>query len=109
VHLSQVLINVLMNGMDAVANQPPARRQVRLSARADGNGIVELAVADSGTGIEPHVMARIFEPFFTTKAAGMGLGLSVSRSIIQAHGGKLRVDNSPDGGAIFRVQLPVSV
>lgn len=106
VHLSQVLINVLMNGMDAVEGQPPARRQVRLHACSDGEGNIELSVSDLGTGIEPAVMARIFEPFFTTKTSGMGMGLSVSRAIVQAHGGRLSVENVPEGGAMFRVRLP---
>jgi two-component system, LuxR family, sensor kinase FixL len=109
VHLSQVLINVLMNGMDAVADLPPERRHVRLNARSDGNGNIELTVQDSGSGVAPGVMSRIFEPFFTTKATGMGMGLSVSRTIVQAHGGRLSVENSPGGGAIFRVLLPILV
>jgi C4-dicarboxylate-specific signal transduction histidine kinase len=108
VHLSQVLINVLMNGMDAVAGQPPARRQVRLNAKPDGNGNIELTVRDSGKGIEPAVMARIFEPFFTTKSAGMGMGLSVSRTIVEAHGGRLWAENGEEGGAMFRVLLPIN-
>jgi two-component system sensor kinase FixL len=106
VHLSQVLINVLMNGMDAVEGQPPARRNVRLYARSDGEGNIDISVSDLGAGIEPAVMARIFEPFFTTKVSGMGMGLSVSRAIVQAHGGKLSVENGPEGGAMFRVSLP---
>jgi two-component system sensor kinase FixL len=107
VHLSQVLINVLINGMDAVASQPPDLRRVRMRARSDGNGSIELTVQDSGSGIEPSVMAKIFDPFFTTKPSGMGMGLAVSLTIITAHGGKLWAENSPEGGAIFRVQLPV--
>jgi two-component system sensor kinase FixL len=107
-HLSQVLINVLMNGMDAVAGQPPARRQVRLNAKPDGNGNVELTVCDSGKGIEPAVMAKIFEPFFTTKSVGMGMGLSVSRTIVEAHGGRLWAENGEEGGAMFRVLLPIN-
>jgi two-component system, LuxR family, sensor kinase FixL len=106
VHLSQVLINVLMNGMDAVAGQAPARRQVRLQASSDGNGNIELTVRDSGSGIEPAAQARIFEPFFTTKASGMGMGLSVSRTIVEAHGGRLWAENGEEGGAMFRILLP---
>ena len=106
VHLSQVLINVLMNGMDAVESQPHSRRQVRLHAHLDGSGHLEVTVRDFGTGIAPDVMARIFEPFFTTKPSGMGMGLSVSRAIVQAHGGKIWVENVPEGGAMFRMQLP---
>jgi PAS domain S-box-containing protein len=108
VHLSQVLINVLINGMDAVGSQPPALRRVRMHAGSDSNGNIELTVRDWGVGIEPSIMARIFEPFFTTKPSGMGMGLSVSLAIIRAHGGKLWADSSPEGGTIFRVQLPTS-
>src|SRR5688572_4163848 len=106
VHLSQVLINMIMNGMDAVAEMPSSMRQVSVQARARGGGQVELAVIDSGTGVPDPIMPRIFEPFFTTKAAGMGMGLSVSRTIVDAHGGKLWAENRAEGGAAFRVTLP---
>jgi signal transduction histidine kinase len=92
--------------MDAVAGQAPARRQVRLQASSDGNGNIELTVRDSGSGIEPAALARIFEPFFTTKASGMGMGLSVSRTIVEAHGGRLWAENGEEGGAMFRILLP---
>jgi len=108
VHLSQVLINVLMNAMDAVASQPSGRRHVSLHAASDGNGNIDLTVLDSGTGIDPVVMTRIFDPFFTTKSTGMGMGLSVSRTIVQAHGGKLWAENRPEGGAVFRIRVPAT-
>jgi len=106
VHLSQVLINVLMNAMDAVATQPADRRHVSLRATSDGNGSIDLTVRDSGPGIDASVKARIFEPFFTTKPSGMGMGLSVSLTIVHAHGGELWAENASEGGAIFRVRLP---
>jgi two-component system sensor kinase FixL len=106
VHLSQVLINMVMNGMDAVADLPSSMRQVTVHARANGSGHVEIAVIDSGTGVPELILSRIFEPFFTTKAAGMGMGLSVSRTIVDAHGGKLWAENRAEGGATFRVTLP---
>ena len=106
VHLSQVLINMIMNGMDAVAELPPAMRHVRVQARALETGEVEVAVSDSGTGVPDAIMSRIFEPFFTTKTAGMGMGLSVSRTIVDAHGGKLWAENHRAGGATFRMTLP---
>ena len=108
VHLSQVLINLLINAMDAVESQPPTLRHVLLRAASAGNGNIELTVRDSGPGIEAAHLARIFEPFFTTKETGMGMGLSVSRTIILAHGGQISVENAPEGGAIFRVRLPAS-
>jgi PAS domain S-box-containing protein len=108
VHLSQVLINLLMNAMDAVADRPAGRRNVSLRAVSDGDGNIGFVVRDSGPGIDPAAMSRIFDPFFTTKPTGMGMGLSVSRTIVQAHGGNLTAENAPEGGAIFRVQLPVA-
>ncbi|HET7809329.1 MAG TPA: ATP-binding protein [Steroidobacteraceae bacterium] len=106
VHLSQVLINLLMNGMDAVAELPPPRRHVRLHARRKGEDGIEIEVADSGPGISRDALGRIFDPFFTTKTGGMGIGLSVSQSIVQAHQGKLSAENRADGGARFVLTLP---
>ncbi len=106
VHLSQVLINMIMNGMDAVADLPPALRRVKVRARAKMAGEVEVTVSDNGTGVPDSIMNRIFEPFFTTKASGMGMGLSVSRTIVDAHGGKLWAENDGSGGATFRITLP---
>jgi two-component system, LuxR family, sensor kinase FixL len=108
VHLSQVLINLVMNAMDAVAQLPAEQRHVVVRARAGDRGFVEVSVADSGAGIEPEALNKIFEPFFTTKPNGMGMGLSVSRTIIEAHAGKLWAENGPQGGAIFFVTLPTA-
>ena len=107
VHLSQVLINLVMNGMDAVAELPPERRHVMLRARVDGRGFIEVSVGDSGTGIKPEHLQKVFEPFFSTKPNGMGMGLSVSHTIIDAHGGRLWAENGPQGGAVFLVTLPL--
>ena len=106
VHLVQVLINLVMNGMDAVANQPSPRRRVALKACAGTRGYVEFVVRDWGSGIESSLLSRVFDPFFTTKTHGMGIGLSVSRTIIDAHHGRLRAENASDGGAIFHLLLP---
>jgi signal transduction histidine kinase len=106
VHLSQVLINLVVNAMDAVASQPPTRRQVTLHASALEDGRVQFMVSDTGTGVPEPLMTRIFEPFFTTKATGMGMGLSVSRTIAEAHGGELWAENSGNGGATFHLRLP---
>ena len=77
----------------------------RRQRRADGT--VELSLADRGTGIPPEEMQHIFEPFFTSKADGLGLGLSICRSIVTAHEGRLWADNNGDGGATFHLRLPV--
>lgn len=105
VHLVQVLINMVMNGMDAVANQPPRRRRVALRACAHAKGGVEFMVRDWGAGIESALLAKVFDPFFTTKSHGMGIGLSVSRTIVDAHHGRLWAENEPDGGATFHLVL----
>jgi|SRR5688572_15962141 len=104
VHLRQVLLNLMLNGMDAMSDVPAGGRRlvVRTAAR---NGRAEVAVRDSGVGIPAELMMRIFEPFFTTKADGMGIGLSIARSIIEAHKGRLMAANDADGGATFRFSL----
>jgi two-component system, LuxR family, sensor kinase FixL len=104
VHLSQVLINLIVNAMDAVADLPRERRRVYVRARRVDGG-VEIAVADCGTGISADAMAKIFQPFFTTKVSGIGMGLCVSRSIIEAHGGRLEVRDNENQGAIFYFSL----
>lgn len=106
VHLLQVLINLIVNAVDATCGESGARRRVTVTAHSPGRTCVEICVADSGTGISTETLPRIFEPFFTTKAGGMGMGLAVSRTIIEAHGGKLWAENATTGGAIFRVALP---
>jgi two-component system, LuxR family, sensor kinase FixL len=106
VHLSQVLINLIINAMDAVADMPAPRRRVTARVRANDHRAVEIAVSDRGTGLADEAALRIFEPFFTTKASGMGVGLSVSRNIIELHGGRLWAENNVDGGATFLFSLP---
>ena len=108
VQLSQVVLNLIMNGLDAVAERPPGDRWVSVrTAEVDG-GRVELTVEDSGKGIAECDLSRLFEPFFTTKQKGLGMGLSISRSIVQAHGGRIWAESVVRGGAIFRCVLPAT-
>ena len=79
-----------------------------LRARRDGEAFVEVAVSDNGPGIAPEALTRLLEPFFTTKPQGMGLGLPISRTIIETHGGRLWAENNAQGGATFRFTLPVA-
>jgi two-component system sensor kinase FixL len=106
IYLQQVMLNLILNGMDAVSEQPPERRRLTVRTRRDANGGIELAIADWGHGIKPQERARLFEPFFTTKAKGMGMGLSISKTIIESHRGKIWVEDNADGGAVFKVWLP---
>jgi|AraplaMF_Col_mMF_1032025.scaffolds.fasta_scaffold00121_49 signal transduction histidine kinase len=107
IHLSQVLLNLLMNAIQAVQSRPPGARHITVAARADtAQGEVEISVRDSGPGIPGTIVHRIFDPLFTTKPEGMGMGLALSHTIIEAHGGRLWVDTeSPQEGAVFRFTL----
>ena len=89
VHLQQVLLNLIINGMDAINGASPENRRVTVSARRDGAQTVEIAVRDTGHGIAAEKLAQVFDAFFTTKPEGMGMGLPISRTIIEAHGGQL--------------------
>lgn len=106
VQIQQVLLNLILNAMDAL-NGCEGERRVAVRARRDGAGAVEIVVSDTGRGIAEDQMARLFEPFFTTKPQGMGVGLAISRTIVHAHGGTIRVENNVKRGATFRVALPV--
>ena len=103
--LQQVLINVLMNACDAMDLQTTDRR-LRVSTRLNASGHVEIEVSDRGTGIAPAELERIFDPFVTSKAKGMGLGLAICRSIVDAHGGRLWATNNADVGATLHCELP---
>ena len=108
VQIQQVLINLVLNAMDAVADESEARRTVVVSVAKGGSGAV-LAVRDRGRGIAPEHRAKIFESFFSTKRNGMGLGLSITRTIVEAHGGRIRAESDPDGDTVFQVELPLAI
>jgi C4-dicarboxylate-specific signal transduction histidine kinase len=106
VQLQQVFLNLLMNAMDAMGSTPVAQRHVLVSTHTAPAGGVDVHVKDFGPGIAPMVQGRLFEPFYTTKEKGLGLGLTICSTILQAHGGKLTLSNGDAGGAVARVSLP---
>jgi PAS domain S-box-containing protein len=106
VQLQQVLLNLLLNAMDTLDANPQARRLVMVRARPVG-ATVEVSVSDSGPGIPVDRLLRIFEPFYTSKPNGLGMGLAISRGIIEAHGGRLWAENNEAGGATFTFTMPV--
>jgi C4-dicarboxylate-specific signal transduction histidine kinase len=107
VQIQQVVLNLLLNAMDAIGNAPSERRRIRVRVASDGEGMAVLQVSDRGEGIAEEDLPRLFESFFTTKTNGMGLGLSVSHSIVKAHGGRIQARNNSHGGATFAVALPL--
>jgi signal transduction histidine kinase len=105
VQIQQVILNLLTNAITAAANALSAMRTVTVWTAVAATPYVELGVRDSGDGIAKGDLDRIFEPFFTTKPEGLGMGLAISRAIIDVHGGRLLAENDPAGGATFRVYL----
>jgi len=108
IHLQQVLLNLIANGMDAIDEAAHQRRNIAVTAMRRGSESVEIAVIDTGAGIPEAQSEQIFGSFFTTKATGMGMGLSISRTLVEAHGGRLWAENVDGGGASLRFTLPAS-
>jgi len=107
IQLQQALLNLAVNGMDAMADTDVARRQLVVTTGRIESDAVQISVTDAGPGFREEELPRLFDSFFTTKPHGIGLGLSISRSIVEAHAGVLRAENRAGGGAVFRMVLPV--
>jgi len=107
VQLQQVVMNLLMNGIQAMDGIHDRPRQLAVDLGATPEGAL-LVVSDRGPGIDPETMAHLFDAFYTTKTDGMGMGLSISRSIVEAHGGRLWAAPNEPHGAVFRFSLPVT-
>jgi PAS domain S-box-containing protein len=108
IHLQQVLLNLIINAMEAMTESPEAERFLTVRAEAHSNGDLAIAVKDTGPGIPADLSSRIFQSFFSTKKHGVGIGLSIARSIIEAHGGRIWCENNASGGATFHIVLPRS-
>ena len=108
VHLQQVILNLAMNGIDAMVNCVPGNRRLAFQTALNGRREVEVSVSDTGSGIPPEKLKGVFEPFFTTKQQGIGLGLSIVRTIVETYGGRIWAENRLEGGAVFRFTLPLA-
>ena len=106
IQLQQVILNLVVNGIDAMKNTPAENRIISIRT-ARINKFAELSVSDRGPGIPEDKLKEVFEPFYTSKAQGMGMGLSIARTIIEAHHGLIRAKNRDHGGASFRIRLPL--
>ena len=103
VQIQQVLLNLLRNAVEAMAASQ--RRELVVSTAAGDDDVIAVSVADTGSGIAPELMSQLFQPFVTNKRHGMGVGLSICRTIVEAHGGQITVEPNPAGGTIFRFTL----
>jgi PAS domain S-box-containing protein len=108
VQLQQVLLNLLLNAFDAMISNPVAERRATVLTLLESPDMIRVTVHDRGTGIAVEKLGMLFDAFYTTKAHGLGMGLSVSRSIVEAHGGRIWAENNADGGASFHFTLPVA-
>jgi len=104
IQLQQVLVNLMRNAIEAMQGCP--RRELTLSASSPHRGSVEISLADTGPGLAPEVIERLFQPFVSTKESGMGVGLSICRSIIEQHDGRIWAEPGPGGGTVFHFTLP---
>jgi signal transduction histidine kinase len=108
VQLQQVILNLLVNAVDAIDSMTDSGRMLKITAdRQEPSGAL-ITIEDSGPGMAPDDMSRIFEPFYTTKPQGMGMGLTICRSIVEAHGGRLVAAPSSLGGLAMQISLPAS-
>jgi len=107
VQLEQVVFNLLQNAVEAVEAIPDGPRRVIITTATDDAGLVAVSVRDTGIGLPAGAEIRVFERFFTTRREGIGMGLAICRSIVEAHGGRIAVLRVPGGGAVFTVELPV--
>ncbi len=105
IQLQQVIINLLLNSLDALEESTGKRRKVHIQASKHQDGMVHIVLSDNGPGIQPEQLPHLFEPFFTTREEGTGIGLAISKTIIESHDGRIMADNNSQGGATFEIAL----
>jgi len=107
IQIEQVIMNLMLNGIEAMQSTHGVQPELLVRTVYPGNGTLEVSIRDRGVGLSPVVSKRMFEPFYTTKSSGLGMGLSISRSILERHGGRLWATNNDDRGATFHMALPL--
>jgi len=108
VQIQQVVLNLIRNALDAMREVPANERRLTLGTSVAGDDAVEVSVGDTGNGLSTEMCDKIFDPFFTTKADGLGMGLAISRTIVEAHEGRIWADPVSPHGAVFRFTIPTS-
>jgi signal transduction histidine kinase len=103
-----VFLNLIINALDAMEQLPPSERRIIISTRSDKGDMAEVSVRDFGIGLPTDRPDKVFDHFFSTKQKGMGMGLTIVRSIVEAHGGTITAENAPDRGARMVVRLPAA-
>jgi len=106
VQFQQVLLNLIRNAIEAMSDAGGNKRELTISSAPAPDGFVCVNVIDTGPGITPEIAARLFQPFNTSKASGMGVGLSICRTIVESHGGRIWAEPNPAGGAAFHFTVP---
>jgi len=108
IQIQQVILNLIVNGMEAMADAPGRQRKIIARTVQLDDTFAEISIYDFGPGISSADLEKVFDPFFTNKTEGMGMGLSIARTIVEAHGGRIWAENHPAGGAVFRLTLPLA-
>jgi signal transduction histidine kinase len=109
VQIEQVVLNLLNNAIEAMTDSPTNGTELAVRSSVEKDSMVRIAVTDSGKSISPSMIDRVFEPFYTTKTHGLGMGLAISRSIVESHGGRMWAVLNPGGGMTFQFTLPGSL
>lgn len=104
IQIEQAVFNLVRNAVEAMTDT--SKRSVTIASTLRSNNTVEVSIADTGPGLAPDIRAKLFEPFVTSKPSGLGIGLSICRVIVEAHGGELYAEDNPGGGTVFRFTLP---